>query len=336
MNIEELKKELQGNGIIKEVRNELLSNTKMMAELVFAKVEEEIGHEVKREDIVNDVDGFLKKLLIAETEIYKNIAPQVIKQVIPYYYDEYYDKYDGGEVKHQNMFELTEQLVDIYNNIHQYEIGEFITQVSSLLSEPMDIICFSQRQSAKTRVGESLQNHLSKIFDIIGTTYEVQLQLDNGGTIMDFIIPSKEKVDMEPSQTINIECQTTLKDRFRLTTGKLTTEHVKKYLATATGCGLINARDVSDLSIDKVKEIIIDNNTTLVVFKEVKDMIISKIQDYKQSIEQQNEKVRRGKSKIIVTSKDCDRLLLLSNNKIITYDELILRDINTINKYWNI
>ena len=89
MNIEELKKELQGNGIIKEVRNELLSNTKMMAELVFAKVEEEIGHEVKREDIVNDVDGFLKKLLIAETEIYKNIAPQVIKQVIPYYYDEY-------------------------------------------------------------------------------------------------------------------------------------------------------------------------------------------------------------------------------------------------------
>lgn len=331
MNIEGLKKELQGNGIVKEVRNELLNDTKMMAELAFDKVEKEIGHKIGKDDIINDVDGFLKKLLIAETEIYKNKAPQILKEVIPYYYNKYYNKED----KYENMFELVEGLEDVYNNIQDYKFGEFITQVCNILSEPMDIICFSQRQSAKSRVGESLQNHLGKIFDIIGTDYEVQLQLDSGGTIMDFIIPSKEKVNMEPSQTINIECQTTLKDRFRLTTGKLTVEHVKKYLATATGCGLINTKDKNDLSIEKVKEIISDNNTTLVVFKEVKDNIVNQIEMYKQNIDSEGKGLRKRKGKIMLTSAECEKLLTLAKNKIITYDNLILRDINSINQYWN-
>lgn len=333
MDIEGLKKELQGNGIVKEVRDELLNNTKIMAELAFDKVEKEIGHKVGKDDIINDVDKFLKKLLIAETEIYKTIAPQIIKDVIPYYYNKYYNKEE--EAKHENMFELVEELEGVYNNIQDYKFEEFITQVCNILSEPMDIICFSQRQSAKTRVGESLQNHLGKIFDIIGTDYEVQSQLDNGGTIMDFIIPSKEKAAMEPSQTINIECQTTLKDRFRLTTGKLTTEHVKKYLATATGCGLINTKDKNDLSIEKVKEIISDNNTTLVVFKEVKDNIVSQIQMYKESIGLESEESKKRKGKIMLTSAECEKLLTLANNKIITYDLLILRDINAINQYWS-
>lgn len=330
----ELQKELQGNGIIKEVRKELLGNTKKMAELAFNKVESEIGQKIDGEYIISDVDGFLKKLIIAETQIYQSIAPQVIGEVIPYYYNEYFKDYDGEDVKYPHMFELTEQLVSIYNNIDSYDAGEFIEEVSKLLSSPMDIICFSQRQSAKSRVGESLQNHISKIFDIVNVDYEVQQQLDNGGTIMDFIIPSKEKVEMEPSQTINIECQTTLKDRFRLTTGKLTTEHVRKYLATTTGCGLINARDVNDLSLEKVKEIILDNNTTLVVFKEVKDMIINKIEEYKKNLDLENMKPKKGNKKVI-TQSDCEKLIKLSRNKIITFDQLVLRDINTVIEYWN-
>lgn len=335
MNKEELKKELQGNGVIKKVRNELLGNTKRMAELAFQEVEKEVGYKVDRKYIVKDVDGFLKRLIKAETEIYDRIAPQVIGEVIPYYYKNFFENYKGEEIHYPNMFELTEQLVNIYNNIDTYEPYEFIEQISKILSEPIDIISFSQRQSAKTRVGESLQNHISKIFDIVEVNYEVQQQLDNGGTIMDFIIPSKEKVEMEPSQTINIECQTTLKDRFRLTTGKLTTEHVKKYLATATGCGLITSRDVNDLSIEKIKEIIVENNTTLVVFKEVKDKIISNIKDYKEKLDSGKIPSKKGKNKIVITSQDCSRLLRLSNNKIITYDELILRDINTVINYWS-
>ncbi|EIW6614813.1 type II restriction endonuclease [Clostridium perfringens] len=335
MNKEELKKELEGNGVIKDVRNELLGNTKKMAELAFKEIENEVGSKIDREYIIKDIDDFLKRLIQAETKIYKSIAPQVIGEVIPYYYKNFFENSKEKELKYPNMFELTQELIEIYNNIDKYQPYEFIEKISKILSEPIDIIAFSQRQSAKTRVGESLQNHIAKIFDIVGVNYEVQQQLDNGGTIMDFIIPSKEKVEMEPSQTINIECQTTLKDRFRLTTGKLTTEHVKKYLATATGCGLITSRDVNDLSVEKIKEIIVENNTTLVVFKDVKEKIINNIKMYKEKLASGKGTTKKGKNKIVITLNDCDKLLRLSNNKIITYDELILRDINVVINYWN-
>lgn len=132
-----------------------------------------------------------------------------------------------------------------------------------------------------------------------------------------------------PDQVINIECQTTLKDRFRLTTGKSTDAKIKRYLATVTGAGIVTKRDLNDFSVDKVKEIIMDNNVTLVVFSEVKDRI-------NQMLELTKTKMETGKNtnNAAVTLDELDKLIKLSKKKIITYSELIKRDINSAKVYW--
>ena len=143
---------------------------------------------------------------------------------------------------------------------------------------------------------------------------------------MDFVIPSLEAYSTMPDQVINIECQTTLKDRFRLTTGKSTDARIKRYLATATGCGLVTQKDVSDFSIEKVKEIIINNNVTLVVFDDVKSNIIEKIRTaYDKAV---------SEDATSATAIELQNLLRLSSNKIVSYKELINRDIKSILVYW--
>ena len=145
---------------------------------------------------------------------------------------------------------------------------------------------------------------------------------------MDFIVPNLAAIENAPDQVINIECQTTLKDRFRLTTGKSTRANVKRYLATTTGCGLITERDVNDFSVDKVKEIIIDNNVTLVVFKDVKKAIKSMVEKHKEML------VKTPDKTSIVSLADTEKLLKMCDNKIISFEELIKRDIQSVLVYW--
>lgn len=192
------------------------------------------------------------------------------------------------------------------------------------------MVSFSQKQSAKCRVGETLQNHLANIFDMCDVPYETQQQKIEGGTIMDFVIPNVAAIEEMPDQVINIECQTTLKDRFRLTTGKSTDAKIKRYLATVTGAGIVTKRDLNDFSIDKVKEIIMDNNVTLVVFAEVKSKIIGMLEESKKKLEN-----GRTIGNTSITLEELEKLIKLSGKKIITYSNLIKRDINSAMVYWS-
>ena len=281
-----IKDEIQGQkGYMKKVRDSYLGATREMANAAFEKYEKETGLKLSKENILKDIDGTLKKLLIAETSIYNERSTKVISEVIPYYYNNIYKKDDENYPDTSNYIR---QMLEIYQKCSKksYSEAEFIAEIFEITSPVIDHISFSQKQSAKTRVGDSLQNHLEKIFEVCGIPYETQKQKDTGGTVMDFVIPNLAAIENAPDQVINIECQTTLKDRFRLTTGKSTRANVKRYLATTTGCGLITERDVNDFSVDKVKEIIMDNNVTLVVFKEVKAAIKDMLERHKEFLEQ--------------------------------------------------
>lgn len=224
------------------------------------------------------------------------------------------------------------ELIKIFDRCKDdsYTFEMFINEISKTTIPIIDTVSFSQKQSAKSRVGESLQNHLANIFDICNVPYETQQQKVDGGTIMDFVIPNVNAIEEMPDQVINIECQTTLKDRFRLTTGKSTDAKIKRYLATVTGAGIVTKRDLNDFSVDKVKEIIMDNNVTLVIFPEVKNSILQRLTKTK-------EKLESGKNvkNAAISLEELDKLIKLSNKKIITYSELIKRDINSAKVYWD-
>lgn len=324
-----IKDEIQGpTGYLKKVRDEFMPDTKKMAELAFNYYCEQSNKELTPEYVENNADEVLKELFLAETSIFHQKNDEIMHRVLPFYYEKIYGKKDD---KYAETSQRMRELINIYNSCKEehFTVDMFIEGISMITTPIIDTVSFSQKQSAKCRVGETLQNHLANIFDICSVPYETQQQKVEGGTIMDFVIPNVASIEEMPDQVINIECQTTLKDRFRLTTGKSTDAKIKRYLATVTGAGIVTKRDLNDFSVDKVKEIIMDNNVTLVVFSEVKDRI-------NQMLELTKTKMETGKNtnNAAVTLDELDKLIKLSKKKIITYSELIKRDINSAKVYW--
>lgn len=323
-----IKDEIQGQkGYMKKVRDNYLGATKEMANAAFEKYERETGLKLTKENILKDIDGTLKSLLIAETSIYNERSARIIAEVIPYYYQNIFEKEDENYPDTSNYIR---HMLEIYQKCGKksYKEMDFICEIFEITAPVIDHISFSQKQSAKTRVGDSLQNHLEKIFEVCGIPFETQKQKDTGGTVMDFVVPNLAAIENAPDQVINIECQTTLKDRFRLTTGKSTRANVKRYLATTTGCGLITERDVNDFSVDKIKEIIMDNNVTLVVFKEVKKVIRDMLEKHKESLMKTPDRIS------VVSLNDTEKLIKMCDNKIVSFEELIKRDIQSVLVYW--
>ena len=321
-----IKDEICGqSGYLKEVRDHCLPNSQEMANLAFARYQEQLGQELNESYIRDHADEVLKGLFVSETELFNEKNNSLLSSVIPYYYHRIYgvsdDKYPETKA---NMDKLVELYKDCKNN--DCGMDYFIQVISETIGPMVDVISFSQKQAAKSRVGNTLQNHLRKMFEICEIPNEPQQQRSDGGTIMDFVIPSLEAYTIMPDQVINIECQTTLKDRFRLTTGKSTDARIKRYLATATGCGLVTSRDIKDLTIQKVREIVVDNNVTLIVFEDVKQSILDRIQnEIQKSLDAGDE----------VIHKEMEQLHRLCQNKVISYKELINRDIRSIQVYWN-
>ena len=321
-----IKDEVGGNnGYLRKVRDHYLPSTREMADLAFKRYEQSIGREITKEYVLNNTDAILKGLFLAETQIFNEKNSKILSSAIPFYFSNLYKTNDS---KYPETSANMARLENLYNKCKagEIEIDYFINAISENVGPIMDVISFSQKQAAKARVGNTLQNHLQTIFEKCDIPSSSQQQREDGGTIMDFVIPNLEAYSIMPDQVINIECQTTLKDRFRLTTGKSTDARIKRYLATATGCGLVTERDVRDFSIDKVKEIIINNNVTLIVFDDVKENIISMIETAYQKEKNDNPSS--------ASSAELKNLLSLSHNKIVTYKELVNRDIQSILVYW--
>ena len=250
-----IKDEIQGQtGYLKKVRDEYMPDTKKMAELAFELYLEQSLVDLTPEYVYENADEVLKKLFSAETSIFQYKNNEIMYRVLLYYYKEIYKKKDE---KYKETSARMSELIKIFDRCKDdsYTFEMFIDEISKITIPIIDTVSFSQKQSAKSRVGESLQNHLANIFDICNVPYETQQQKVDGGTIMDFVIPNVNAIEEMPDQVINIECQTTLKDRFRLTTGKSTDAKIKRYLATVTGTGIVTKKDLNDFSVDKVKEI---------------------------------------------------------------------------------
>ena len=156
-----------------------------------------------------------------------------------------------------------------------------LNQIIKATSEITEKIVFGLKQSAKTRAGQCLENHLEKIFGKLGFVCETQKTVDNQR--LDFILPSLAKLKEDPSTTSLIECQTTLKDRFRLTSGKRQALRTKKYLATATGANVITLVDDTDITKEKLAELS-THGITLITFQKVRAELENKKLDVKDVI----------------------------------------------------
>lgn len=271
-----IKEELQGNEIIKRVRSIYMGSTAEMAELAREEYELSVGHKITKKDVMEHTDEVLMDLIKTETALFVSKSENLAENIIPIYQAKIY----GPDSPYNHMNKLVDSLEQVYKQVESgtIDFGTFIKLVNKHIIPASQHIAMSNSQSAKCRAGASLEHHFSYLLDVCGFPYETQKQIEAGETIADFFLPNEKAVFQNPKMVMNVECQTTLKDRHRLTSGKFTDYPLERFLATGTGCGLFTDSDFKDVSIEKLKELILSNNITLIVFDEVKNNLIDKIQ----------------------------------------------------------
>ena len=161
---------------------------------------------------------------------------------------------------------LTDKAIAVLNAKDTTE--EKLASVIKILQEVNDGVSFGMKQSGKTRAGAAFQNYLESFFNRLDFEYERQ-QVIRPGEILDIVFPNLKTLQQRHQDAIIMECQTTLKDRFRLSLGKAHEQvGTTKFIATLTGANLITASDDDDLTDAKINEVS-DNHWRLVSLREV-------------------------------------------------------------------
>ena len=163
---------------------------------------------------------------------------------------------------------LIDQAIAVLNAKDAVE--EKLASVIKILQEINDGVSFGMKQSGKTRAGAAFQNYLESFFDRLDLQYDRQ-QAIRPGEVLDLVFPNLKLLQERHQDAIIMECQTTLKDRFRLSLGKAHEQvGTTKFIATLTGTNIITASDHVDLADAKINEIR-DNHWRLVSLREVSE-----------------------------------------------------------------
>ena len=245
--------------LAKILRSKYLDNTKNVAKRIQKKYQS-INGDLKIIDIYNDFSKHIAKLV----ELEKNEFNIIIKEVEENWLKEYISQ----EIKlvqiEDIVFKLTKLDKDKYSNL------ELFYEFNKSTSELMNYIIYSNKQSSKSRAGSCFEHHLSFLFDILKMQYDDQVTLGTSSEKFDFIFPNEDFVKTAPSSCMLVEAQTTINDRFRLTTGKGdAVKGAQRFLMTLTGLGIISKRDINFLTHSKIDELR-DKRVSLVVHQDVK------------------------------------------------------------------
>lgn len=249
---EDLKSESQTqSGFIKEIKSKRIPGTSEMADLAFNEYTDRNG-DLSPNDIKNNFNDLLKELISIETEIYNNKEEEVVRNLMQDFIEEYYSQNDIEE--YENTQKLLDQIKTLYEDSDDFE--SFFSESYFRLNPLIGPIYYSFSQGRKTRVGDSLENHVEKLLTEMNYPVDSQIQLD--GSRIDLVLPNEETFYNDPSDAVFLPCQTTLKDRYRLSLSKLPSgekyEPVSKFITTATGINLVTDEDENDITQDKIED----------------------------------------------------------------------------------
>lgn len=254
-----LKDEIQTQqGFLREMKERYMPDSAEMSEKALEEYEIRNG-ELTKEYTEENFNSILQDLIKIETELYADYEKRVTTEAPCLFLDEHYQE--------DNEYPITQNLIDDIKEIYESD-EEFNNTFKKLFPKiyPMaSYISQSASQSRKSRAGKCLENHIENLLDEMGYEFSRQEKVD--GAVIDIVIPSMEMFRENPDYTVFLACQTTLKDRFRLSLSKIKTDRIRTFIAT--GKNLITDNDENDLTKDKVKEIH-DKGYRILVFDTVK------------------------------------------------------------------
>jgi len=220
-------------------------------------------HEILTKDyILENASNIIFRLVEHSTQIWNDAVLQAEKNWVELYLTED----ELTQKKFPTIYKQFKNLEKI--QIKEKEINQLTINVFNELSELFSKMVFSNKQSGKSNAGNLFEYHIATLLDVCGYRYEPQVSITKG-EVLDFILPSLEFAEKNPEHSISAECQNTLKDRVRLTQGKLQASKLKKYLITPSGLNAATKSDHGDFSLEKINQLK-ESKITLVLYDEIK------------------------------------------------------------------
>ena len=224
---------------------------------------EEENEKLTKEHILNNASEIIFYLVSNSTKLWNKIVKDIESNWVELYLTE--------SIEDQKNFP---KIYALFERLHKKNIDsknpmQNTINVTNQLGELFSHLVFSNKQSAKSTAGAMLEHHIETLMDECKYKFDSQKSLVEG-EVLDFVFPNIEFAKKNPELSLSVECQNTLKDRVRLTQGKLQHSLIKRYLFTVSGLNAATQSDHQDLTDNKIKELK-SSGVTLVVFKKVKD-----------------------------------------------------------------
>ncbi|SES70713.1 type II restriction endonuclease [Natrinema hispanicum] len=281
IDVDALQNEIQGDGLLDEVREEHMPDSNTMSEEAINKWEDE-NYEITPDSVKENADHLLQSLLKREQDLYNHYQSQVYSQTLVYFLKNHYDvgqtalsSFDNDDDDDMEYADYA-TLQSLFTSLEEdYKSTDgFVSYFEKILPKiypAMDAISVSAQQSRRKRAGSSLQSHLLNLFDRASFTVENVISAGNGHI---YQIKKKNEPDDVGTVDVYISCLTTMRDRFRQSlsdsSAVLSKENQRRFIATASGTTLITASAADDVTIKKVREVT-NEGFTLIVFEEVKN-----------------------------------------------------------------
>jgi hypothetical protein len=253
------------------MRENRIGDTAAQSNRAIERYEQQHGR-ITAEQLRENFSQILAECVQIETEIFNEIADSIRREWMGDLLE-----HANRRIDFPNFSNIAQQAIDILNRDQPIEHN--LIDVVAILQRPNDGVSFSMRQSAKTRAGAAFQNFLQHFFTTLNFDYGRQESL-RPGEILDLVFPSLTVLQNAQETAMIMECQTTLKDRFRLSLGKTNdlNRQSTKFIATLSGMNVITQSDHNDITQAKINEIH-DNNWRLVCLRQVAEELVNNNQD---------------------------------------------------------
>ena len=224
---------------------------------------EEDNQKLTKDHILANTSEIIFYLVSNSTKFWKNIIREIESNWAELYLTENTNK--------QKEFP---KIYKLFNSLHKKKIDpkdpvqntvNIISHLGGLFAQ----LVYSNTQSGKSNAGSMLEHHIRTLLDECKYKYGYQEKILDG-EVLDFVFPNVKFAKKKPEVCLSAECQNTLKDRVRLTQGKLQHINIQRYLFTASGLNAATKSDHQDLTQNKIKELE-EYGVKLVVFKKVKE-----------------------------------------------------------------
>jgi hypothetical protein len=262
---EQLKSEIQGSGFLADVKERHLPDSSEMTELALGEYEERHGP-LTAADVKQQFSYILEQLLEIEKELYAEYEKDVYRNALVYFLEDSY-AVDGTDAKtsYPETHRVMKEIEDIYTGDGDFiqDLGEILP----LLYPIFDDISVSASQARRKRAGISLNNHIETVLGELPYSIGGKSQR---GNCRKYTITTDHGNSANPISLL-MGFHTSLSDRYRQTLSEETDEDkgIPKYMATASGRGIISDDDRTDITVNKIDDIY-SHGFKLVAFKNVK------------------------------------------------------------------